>query len=114
MLKIMVIFVAVLIAAVHVSANPNRVPKGFKLVPKAGIVRVGPPTTYLKEGLTSEEVIGLLGNPIASSERDERGVKVTTYEFQRGANRILVAEFVKGTLVSSRTETREVLVALNR
>jgi hypothetical protein len=111
MLKTMAIIVAVLIALVNVSAQSNHKTKGFKQVPKAGVVRVGPPTTYLKEGLTAEQVLRILGEPINVTERDEAGVTIKTYEFRRGANRILIAEFVKGALVSSRTETRTHLVA---
>jgi hypothetical protein len=36
---------------------------------KPGVVQVGPRTTYLKEGLTTEEVVRLLGKPSAISER---------------------------------------------
>ena len=74
---------------------------------KPGFVRVGPSTTYLKEGLRTEEVFRLLGKPLSVSERVEQGFVVTTYEFARGADRILVAEFVNDTLVRSRIETRE-------
>ena len=71
-----------------------------------GVIRVGPPTTYLKEGLRTEEVLRLLGKPVAISERSEKDLVVTTYEFRRGEGRILIAEFVSGVLVRSRTETR--------
>lgn len=74
---------------------------------KPGVVRVGPRTTYIKEGLSSEEVVRLLGKPASISERSENGVTVTTYEFQRGEGRILIAEFVKGLLVRSHTEVRD-------
>jgi hypothetical protein len=74
---------------------------------KPGVVRVGPRTTYIKEGLSSEEVVRLLGKPASISERSENGVMVTTYEFQRGEGRILIAEFVKGLLVRSHTEVRD-------
>jgi hypothetical protein len=110
MLKTMVIVIALLIAVVNVSAQTSRVHKSARRGHQASAIRIGPPTTYLKEGLTSDEVLRILGDPITVSERDERGVAITTYEFQRGANRVLVAEFVKGSLVSSRTETREPLV----
>lgn len=70
------------------------------------MVRVGPTTTYLKEGLTTEEVLRLLGEPANISEHIEDGLVVTTYEFPRGAERVLVAQFVSGALVSYRIETR--------
>jgi hypothetical protein len=73
---------------------------------KSGVVRVGPPTTYLKEGLTTEEVLRLLGKPSAVSERVEQGLVVTTYEFPRGEDRILFAEFTSDALVRTRIETR--------
>jgi hypothetical protein len=71
---------------------------------KPGVVRVGPPTTYLKEGLSTEEVVRLLGQPSAISERRENAVVVTIYEFPRSEGRVLIAEFVKNALVSSRLE----------
>jgi len=111
MLKTMVIVIALLIAVVNVSAQTSGVHKSGRRVHQGSVIRVGPPTTYLKEGLTSDEVVRILGKPITVSERDERGIVIKTYEFQRGANRLLVAEFVKGALVSSRTETRAQLVA---
>ena len=74
---------------------------------KPGVVRVGPRTTYLKEGLSSEEVVRLLGKPVSISERNEKGVVVATYEFQRGEGRILIAEFENGLLVRSRIESRD-------
>jgi hypothetical protein len=73
---------------------------------KPGVVRVGPPTTYLKEGLTVAEVIRLLGKPQTVSQRVENGNAIVTYEFRRGEARMLVAEFERGMLVRSRTETR--------
>jgi len=74
---------------------------------KPGVVRVGPPTTYLKEGLSVAQVIRLLGKPQEVSERTENGVALATYEFRRGEGRVLVAEFERGLLVRSRTETRD-------
>jgi hypothetical protein len=76
---------------------------------KAGVVRLGTPTTYLKEGLTLDEVFRLLGERENASEREDNGAIVTTYEFQRGETRVLVAEFVNNTLVRSRTETRPLI-----
>lgn len=73
---------------------------------KPGVVQVGPRTTYLKEGLRTDEVVRLLGKPASVSERQEKDVVITTYEFQRGEGRILIAEFVGDVLVKSRLETR--------
>ena len=74
---------------------------------KPGVVRVGPRTTYLKEGLRTDEVIRLLGKPTSISERTENDIVITTYEFQRGEGHMLIAEFVDGVLVRSRTELRD-------
>lgn len=71
-----------------------------------GVVRVGPRTTYLKEGLAEREVLRLLGEPSAVTKRAGEGAAVTTYEFPRGEGRVLVADFVDGLLVRSRTESR--------
>jgi len=73
---------------------------------KPGVVQVGPRTTYLKEGLRTDEVVRLLGKPARISERRENDVVITTYEFQRGEGRILIAEFVSDLLVRSRSEAR--------
>lgn len=113
MLKILVIVVAVLIAVVNVSAKPERAGKR-NVHGKPGVVRVGPPTTYLKEGLTTEEVVRLLGKPTVVSGLGEKELLVARYQFRRGGNRILIAEFVNGALVSFRTETRENLAQADR
>jgi hypothetical protein len=73
---------------------------------KIGVLRVGSPTTYLKPGLTIKDVLQVLGEPAGISKRVEEGMVVTTYEFRRGGERVLVAEFVYDTLVRSRTETQ--------
>ena len=70
------------------------------------VVRVGPRTTYLKEGLSTEDVMRMLGRPAEVSERDEDGAKVISYLYPRGEGRVLVAEFVAGRLVRSRVEPR--------
>ncbi len=106
MLKTLVIAIAILIAAVHVSAQTGRTTRRHASR-KAGVVRVGPSVTYLKEGFSLEEVLRLLGEPAAVSEHQSGNDVVTTYEFPRGQNRFLIADFVRGQLVRSRTETRE-------
>jgi hypothetical protein len=109
MLRILIIATAILISVVNVSAQT--VGSKRHIVRRAGIVRVGPSTTYLKEGFSLEEVLRLLGEPAAVSARHDGDEFITTYEFPRGQNRILIAEFVNGALVRSRTENR-VQVAL--
>lgn len=72
---------------------------------KPGVVQVGPRTTYLKEGLRTDEVIRLLGKPASILERNENNVMVTTYQFPRGEGRTLIAEFENGVLLRSRMES---------
>lgn len=77
-----------------------------------GVVQLGPRTTYLKEGLKTQEVLSLLGEPSATFERIDGGSVVSTYEFSRGEGRVIVAEFIGDSLVSSRTETRVATASL--
>lgn len=90
----------------RVSHNPGSRP--------TGVLRLGPRTTYLKEGLSTAEVLRLLGSPDAISQRDEKGVIVTTYEFPRGEERRLIAEFVSDALVRSWVQTREQIAQVDR
>ena len=106
MVKTLVIAIAIMISVVNVSAQGVGTTKRHASR-KARVVRVGPSTIYLKEGFSLEEVLRLLGAPVAISAGQSGNQIVTTYEFPRGQNRFLIAEFVNGTLVSSRTETRE-------
>jgi bifunctional ADP-heptose synthase (sugar kinase/adenylyltransferase) len=108
MLKALVISIAIIIAVVNASAQTTGTIRRHT-TRKAGVVRVGPSTTYLKEGFTLEEVLRLLGEPASITEHKSGSDVVTTYEFPRGQNRVLIAEFVKGELVSSRVETHEEL-----
>jgi len=63
------------------------------------VVRVGPSTTFLKEGLTIDEVVRFMGQPSSVSERMDGEIAVTVYRFQRSETRVVTAEFVKGRLV---------------
>lgn len=108
MLKTLVISIAIIIAVVNASAQTTGNIRRH-ISRKAAVVRVGPSTTYLKEGFTLEEVLRLLGEPASITERQSGSEVVTTYEFPRGQNRVLIAEFGKGALVSSRVETHEQL-----
>jgi hypothetical protein len=103
MLKALVIFVAVIIAVVNVTAQSSSARR--QVVRKAGVVRIGPSSTYLKQGLTTEEVVRLLGEPTSITDGGT-SQNLVTYEFQRSEGRVLVAEFVGGTLVSSHTVVR--------
>jgi len=79
------------------------------------VVHLGPRTTYLKQGLSTEQVRKLLGEPSSVVERSEGGKLVSTYEFPRGDGRVLITEFAGDALVESRTETRSAaaLASLN-
>src|SRR5688572_23204641 len=116
MFKTLVIAIAIMIPVVNVPAQTTKSGRTIRRhVPrKAGFVRVGPSTTYLKEGFTLEEVLRLLGEPAAISKRQSGNEVVTTYEFPRGQNRFLIAEFVNGALVSSWTEAREQVALVDR
>jgi hypothetical protein len=104
MLKTIVIGIAILIAVANGSAQTTGAKRYVSHKP--GVVRVGPTTTYLKEGLSREQVVRLLGEPSAIFERTEKDLTVTTYEFPRAQGRVLIAEFVSDKLVDSRIETR--------
>jgi hypothetical protein len=104
MLKILVVGIAILIAVANGSAQTNGIKRYVSH--KAGVVRVGPTTTYLKEGLSTDQVVRLLGEPSAIYERSEKDLIITTYEFPRAEGRVLIAEFVSDALVDSRIERR--------
>lgn len=74
------------------------------------VLRVGPTSTYLKDGLSLEEVIQLLGKPESISERNEGGSRLATYIFPRSGGRVLVARFENGLLTGSRLEAAEATV----
>jgi hypothetical protein len=113
MFKTLIIATAILIAAVNISAQTALATRR-QTSRKPGVVRVGPSVTYLKEGFTVEEVLRLLGEPANISRHQSGDEMVTTYEFPRGQKRFLIAEFVNGALVSSRTETRDQLAVSGR
>jgi hypothetical protein len=66
-----------------------------------GVLRVGPSTIYLKNGLRAGEVVRFLGQPATRLERRGRDSRLATYTFARGDGRVLVAEFENGRLISS-------------
>jgi hypothetical protein len=66
--------------------------------------RLRPSTIYLKNGLSTDEVLRLLGTPTSISERLEGNSHLATYIFHRSEGRIFVAEFENGVLINSRTE----------
>lgn len=68
------------------------------------VIRVGPSTTYLKNGLRPNDVVRFLGRPATVSERRDGELSFATYIFARSGGRILVAEFENGVLVNSYTE----------
>lgn len=75
------------------------------------VIRVGPSTTYLKPGLSTDDVVRLLGHPASVSERQEGDSRLATYIFARGEGRVIVAEFKNGSLINSRAEIRGAITA---
>ncbi len=73
------------------------------------VVSVGPRTTYLKEGLSEQEVLRLLGRPSLSIRAADKPAD-TIHEFPRGEGRHILAEFRDGVLVRARTVDRGQLV----
>lgn len=69
------------------------------------VLRVGPSSTYLRNGLSVEDVIRVMGKPQSVSETQNGNQRLATYTFTRSEGRILVAEFENNLLVSSRIET---------
>ena len=74
------------------------------------VVKLGPSTTYLKNGLNLSEVVRLLGQPASASEERDGERHIMTCRFTRSGGRVLVAEFEDGLLIDSRTESNESLV----
>jgi hypothetical protein len=71
------------------------------------VLKIGPSTTYLKNGLSLNEVLRLLGTPDSRSERKEGDLHLTTCIFERSDGRILLTEFENGLLVASRIDVPE-------
>ena len=66
--------------------------------------RLRPSTIYLKNGLSTDEVLRLMGTPTSVSERQEGNAHLATYIFHRSEGRIFVADFENGVLINSRIE----------
>jgi hypothetical protein len=81
-------------ASHSVSGTPSRV------------VVVGPPTTFLKMGLSEEEVVTFLGDPESKAQAWHGGRSITTYSYDRGYGRVLRIEFKEGLLAGYRNETK--------
>jgi hypothetical protein len=71
------------------------------------VIKVGPPTTFLKNGLSIDEVTRLLGRPFFVSDHQEGNRLISTYIFRRGEDRFVVADFAKGILKRSSVKSRE-------
>lgn len=69
-----------------------------------GVLRLGPSRTYLRSGLSTDDVVRFLGQPASVSEEQEGNTRLTIYRFPRGEGRVIVAEFSNGALIRSRTE----------
>lgn len=90
------------------SSNDARIEKaqtraGQKNDPR--VLRVGPSTTYLRSGLTTDDVIRVLGKPESVSERMNGDTRVVLYTYARGEGRFLITEFEKDLLVRSYIDT---------
>jgi hypothetical protein len=77
----------------------------------ASVVRLGPPTTFLKRGLNKEEVVMLLGDPQEQSEAWQGNSRISTFVFSRSGGRVLVAEFKNDVLVAYRIQPAGSLAA---
>lgn len=71
---------------------------------EARAFRLRPSTLYLKNGLSTAEVLRLLGAPTSVSERQEGSARLATYIFRRSEGRTFIAEFENDVLINSRTE----------
>jgi hypothetical protein len=76
----------------------------------SSVITLGPRKTYLKNGLTADEVVRLLGQPL-NVHHSMDGTAV--YMFQRGQNRVLIADFVDSILVDSRIESSRHIALLD-
>jgi hypothetical protein len=86
--------------------------RGRGAVARPGVINVGPKTTFLRNGLTAQEVVRLLGEPMRVSERRRGETRLSTYVFSRAGGRVLVAEFENDVLLNSRVEDRDGLASL--
>jgi hypothetical protein len=124
MKKFLILIATILITATAVSAQTNR--KGDRRQSaerersvtsinrrersRASLVlKLGPSTTYIKNGLSYAEVVRFLGQPDSVSEKQDGQLRLTTLTFARSQGRVLVTEFADGVLINSRTETNESL-----
>ena len=105
MSRIVTVLLIAIFSAVSISAQGARV-RADKNSKPHGVIEVGQRSTYLKEGLSTEDVRRLLGEPSSVGERTVNGKIVVSYEFSRGAGRTLIAEFVDNVLVH--TQVNEV------
>jgi hypothetical protein len=124
MKKFLILIATILISATAVSAQTNRKADGRRSAEREGsvisinrqersraslVLKLGPSTTYIKNGLSYAEVVRLLGQPASVSEKQDGGLRLTTLTFTRSQGRVLVTEFADGVLVNSRTEINESL-----
>jgi hypothetical protein len=73
------------------------------------VVRLGPSTTFMRNGLSRQEVVKLLGEPFSTVETMDGNAVVTTCVFHRSGDRILIAQFRDDVLIASRLQTSGVL-----
>jgi hypothetical protein len=124
MKKFLILIATILISATAVSAQTNtkgdrrRSAERVKSVTSINrrersrvslVLKLGPSTTYIKNGLSYTEVVRFLGRPSSVSERQDGQLRLTTLTFTRSQGRVLVTEFADGVLINSRMETNESL-----
>jgi len=73
---------------------------------KSRVITLGPSTTYLEKGLSEEEVITFLGEPVSKAQTWRGGRSLVTYSYDRGYGRVLRIEFTEGLLSSYRNDTK--------
>ena len=69
------------------------------------VLKVGPSTTYLNKGLTTDDVVRALGKPETISERMNGDTRVVLYTYPRSEGQFLIAEFENGLLARSYIDT---------
>lgn len=104
---IILISLVVITACSTLAQSVYRVSKIKRVSP--AVVRLGPSTTFLRNGLSRQEVAKLLGEPFSTVETMDGNAVVTTSVFHRSGDRILIAQFRDDVLIASRLQTSGVL-----
>jgi hypothetical protein len=117
MKKVISLFAIIILSAIAGSAQtgPDKTSSNDGSIEKAStrsdkkddprVLRVGPSTTYISKGLTTDDVVRVLGKPEAVSERMNGDTRIVLYTYPRGEGRFLVTEFENDLLVRSYIDT---------